>query len=170
MTSASIMVSILRSSVRLRVPYRRIVFGMSFFDILASMSWAVSSLPMPKTSGSMGAYGNQGTCDAQGFFINVGITGSLMYSVTLGYYFDCIIRQNLRYEDFRKHREIWLHTVPTIANVALGIYCIADDLINPGLNFCAPGFPSLPDCLIDPDVPCKRDLGLSFILIFGLEF
>lgn len=154
--SASIMSSILRSSVRLRVPYRRIVFGMSFFDILASMSWAVSSLPMPKTSGLMGAYGNQGTCDAQGFFMNVGITGSLIYSVALGYYFDCIIRQNLRYEDFRKHSEIWLHTVPTIANVALGIYCIADGLINPWMTFCAPGSPSPSDCLVDPDVLCER--------------
>ena len=64
--SATIVVMIIRSPTKLSNPFRRIIFGISIYDVVQSLSQASGTVLSPK--GSMpGALGNDGTCTASGF-------------------------------------------------------------------------------------------------------
>ena len=54
--------------------YNRIVFAMSFFDVFTSMFMFASTWPIPEdTEGVVFASGNQRSCTAQGFFLQLGL-------------------------------------------------------------------------------------------------
>ena len=81
--SATIIVSIFRSQVKLNSIYRRFIFGMSSFDVIQSFSQLLSSLPMPANDTIWGSVGNDITCEMQGFFIVLGFCGAVLYSLSL---------------------------------------------------------------------------------------
>ena len=70
-SACTIVIMILRSATKLTKPYRRIVFGMSLYDIVNSFAAVSSAFPSPMGSRFM-AMGNTQTCVAQGFLTQVG--------------------------------------------------------------------------------------------------
>ena len=51
---------------------------LSVFDLLGSMAYMLTSLPTPATEYVYGAKGNDASCTAQGFFIQIGAIASYM--------------------------------------------------------------------------------------------
>jgi hypothetical protein len=68
--STTIVTMILRSTTKLKKPYRRIVFGMAVYDIIQSLALTTSVFPSPSGT-RMWAIGNDATCSAQGFILQV---------------------------------------------------------------------------------------------------
>lgn len=61
--SGSLIVMVLRSQTGLKVPLRRIFFGLCIYDIIYSLANALSSLPIPKEDAWIwGATGNVQSC------------------------------------------------------------------------------------------------------------
>jgi len=66
LASGTLAVMILRSELKLTVPWRRIFFGLCVYDCFQSLANAFSTLPIPKGQGMWGAIGNISSCEVQG--------------------------------------------------------------------------------------------------------
>ena len=72
--------------------YHRILFAMSVIDIMQSGAQMLTTIPMPKDKpGVWGNFGNTATCEAQRFFVQLGITMPL-YTVCLTIYYFLAVR------------------------------------------------------------------------------
>jgi len=114
---------------------QQIVLGMSIFDICSSIALMFSTLPIPKyetfdhaeteegyvvppvPSGIYGAMGNEGTCKAQGFFIQLGLT-SAFYNMALSIYYFLVIKYGVRESRLQKHR-LWFHVPALLVGFSL---------------------------------------------------
>ena len=137
---------------------------------------------MPKGEpGIPGAMGNQGTCDAQGFFLMLaGNIGSCLYTCSLSIYFLCIIKFSMTYQEFGRKYEPLLHIGSVFVSVATVLSCLLVGGINPIQNVCTMvAYPA--DCLTNDDVECIRGekaflyynisygiVGITFSVIFGI--
>jgi hypothetical protein len=81
--SATIIVSIFRSNVKLSTIYRRFIFAISVFDVLQSISQGLSTIPMPADDVYWGSSGNAVTCGLQGFTTVLGVNGVSWYNLSL---------------------------------------------------------------------------------------
>ena len=85
--STLLIAHILRSHQGLSTTYHRLVFGLSFADILfSSAALGLSSLKVPQDVGYSwipGARGNVDTCTTQGFLITVGLYMSIYYNSSI---------------------------------------------------------------------------------------
>jgi len=102
---------------------QQIVLGMSVFDLCSSAAHMFSTLPIPEyeyfniddddderrmdiepiPSGIYGAKGNQATCGAQGFFLQLGYTSAL-YNMALSVYYLLVIKRGVRESQLQKFR------------------------------------------------------------------
>lgn len=111
--------------------YHRLLLSMSIFDVLSSCALFMSTWPIPADTPSKivyGAVGNQGTCSAQGFFVQFSM-GTVLYNATLSVFYLLSIRFRWSPQRVAKKAEPWLHAVPVlfalgtaIAGVPLGLY------------------------------------------------
>ena len=119
--SSSILYDILKDrNVKMKRPYCRIMLELSLFDILASSSYALSTIPMP--AGTIyGARGTTQTCTAAGFFIHLSV-GSLLFNLMLTIYYTLSGRYKMTDEDFAKKYERYMHATGVVftLSVALG--------------------------------------------------
>jgi len=137
------------------------------FDVMSSTAFAFSSLPVPKGwPGVPGAMGNQATCDAQGFFLVLGVTGSLLYSCSLSIYFLCIVKYKMTYQEFRRKYERFLHIFVIVYSVTAASVTVADGAINPLAMKCiCTSYPA--DCLTNDDIECIRGENAFVYYIIG---
>ena len=97
---------------------------MSVFDIVSSIAWALTSVPIPEYSpygfptGIYGARGTDQTCTAQGFFVQLGVTGAL-YNLSLSCYYTLAIALGWTETKLRRVR-IFLH-LPAVIGLALAL-------------------------------------------------
>ena len=100
---------------------------MSSFDVLSSIAWGLTTLPINRydqygyPTGIYAAWGNTGTCKAQGFLLQLGFTGAL-YNLTLSLYYTLVIGYGWPETKLRKVR-IWFHT-PVLIGVSLACAAI----------------------------------------------
>eukprot|EP00956_Cyclotella_meneghiniana_P046042 scaffold396303_cov63-Cyclotella_meneghiniana.AAC.1 len=85
MGSLFIIFNILRSGRRKEL-YMQIMIFMSMFDIIGSAAYSFTTLPTPTDDYLYGSQGNDATCTAQGFFIQVGTVAAYM-NVSLSFYY-----------------------------------------------------------------------------------
>ena len=78
--SLTIIVMIARPSVKLSTTYHRLIFGISVFDLIQSLTQASSSLPMP-AGVIWDAIGNSTTCDIQEFLTVIKLINFHLFSV-----------------------------------------------------------------------------------------
>lgn len=130
---------ILRSHERLSTTFNRLLFGLCVADIMASFAYALGSVMTPKDVNYWiwNARGNAGTCDAQGFFWQVGMISSLLYNCSLCIHSFAIINYGKSDDYIRNRVEPWLHGAtlyPLIGGVIMlvrqnfnlcGSYCCA---------------------------------------------
>lgn len=140
LTGSSIMcTSIALSTKSLSTPYRRLVFGLSFSDILSSLSLVIGPFAVPAgtriptdTFGSISrwASGNVATCNLNGLGIIIGFCGNGVYTMGLCIYY--IIRQKEKVPDdiFFRNTEIYMHIFFIIFSALSSIFAWVTGNIN----------------------------------------
>jgi hypothetical protein len=152
--SGTIIYMILRSPTKLNKPFRRIIFGMSVYDMVQSFPSVISALPSPAGS-KWGAIGNRGTCATQGFLIQLAALGSPLYNLSLAFFYLCIIKFNMTNEQFQKRVENKLHVISNFLPWSTAIYLLITENFNFNPVNCWIG-PDPIDCIHNPDVECIR--------------
>ena len=150
--SISLIVSILRSNQKLSTVYRRLIFCLSAFDVIQSISQGMSSLPMP-TGTVWGAIGNDVTCDIQGFLIATGFCGTVLYSLSLTVYFLLVVKYDMSEAKIKKYAEPFLHAVPIVYSLIGAISMYGTNNYNSAGPVCWIA-PEPLNCENDPEVEC----------------
>ena len=81
----------------------QIMIFMSMFDIIGSAAYSFTTLPTPTDDYLYGSQGNDATCTAQGFFIQVGTVAAYM-NVSLSFYYYLAITKGMNEERLRSYR------------------------------------------------------------------
>jgi hypothetical protein len=89
---------------------------MSFFDIIGSVAYAFTSLPIPKDYFIQGSSGSDASCTAQGFFIQVG-TVAAYTNVSLAVFYLLQIKYGWSETRLKKVRP-WLFACPIVVGMA----------------------------------------------------
>ena len=115
-----------------RNTYHRIIFGMNVMDLLALIAWFFTTWPMPQdTEGVAGAKGNQGTCDAQGFFSQLSIA-TVLYNACLAIYFMLVIKWGWTEHRIKQAKlEYYVHAVCIGVGIGTAIVAQIFELYNP---------------------------------------
>ena len=89
--------------------YHELMVGIACFDLCTAFAWAFATAAIPADDGYSisGAEGNDATCKAQGYFIQLGFT-SVLYNVSLAMYYLLVIIRSWRERKLRKIR-LFLH-------------------------------------------------------------
>jgi len=127
---------IFRSKTKMKSVYHRIMFGMSFFDILQSVAMAITTVPMPKDmiyqqfEGLI--VGTDVSCRAQGFMFIFGSMASTTYNAVLCWYYLCVLHFQLQDETIRRHIEpFFFHVLPIAYGATVASLSWTFDLIHP---------------------------------------
>ncbi|CAB9502721.1 expressed unknown protein [Seminavis robusta] len=107
--------------------YHQLLAGMSSFDLMTAISWAFATAPI-NDNRIEGAIGNDATCTAQGFFIQLGFT-SIFYAMSLAFYYYLVIACG--WKEFQLQKILlFLHGVPLLVGFTLAFAAIPEyDLI-----------------------------------------
>ena len=89
---------------------------MSFFDVLGSVAYAFTSAPIPTEYYYPGSHGNDATCTAQGFFIQVGTVAGYC-NVSLAFYYYLTITKGMNESSLRPYR-LWFFICPIVIGMA----------------------------------------------------
>jgi len=92
---------------------------MSIFDIIGSIAYAFTSAPIPTEYHLQGAHGNDATCTAQGFFIQVGVVAGYT-NVSLAFYYLCAITKGMDESRVSKFR-LWFLISPIVVGLTFAV-------------------------------------------------
>ena len=155
--SFTLIVMILKSKKKLATPYRRLIFGMSCFDIFYSFTSMLSFLPIPAADDMWGAVGTRQTCSFQGFLVFLGATGCPMYNLSLCIFYLSIVVYRFKTRKFVRYIEPLLHIFPILYSFIIGIFLLMKGYFNAGADYSVCWIAPYPkECLTDPTVPCER--------------
>ena len=99
------------------------MFGMSCFDVVNSIAWIFSTAPIPvydengNRNTIYGAMGSNGTCVAQGFFLQLGLT-SIFFNISLSIHYFLVIVKGWKARRLQFAR-VWLLLLPIVAGFSL---------------------------------------------------
>lgn len=150
--SSFIVWNIIHKPSERRTTYHQLVFGMSCFDIITSLAYALTGVLLPPYSGQYQAHGNHATCLLQGFMIQLGET-SVFYNLLLAVYFLLLIKYNWKERRFRQYRN-YFHLPILAIGVALAGGCLP--YIVPQLGFCYIAIP--------PEYPNRIPISMFFAI------
>ena len=115
----------------LSTPYRRLIFGMSVFDIMQSLGILTGPFAVPSgSSNAPWAIGTTASCELNGFISLLGSVAVPIYTFALSVRFFC--KLNLRMDDevFTKKIEKWFH-LSILLVVILCFVALVMDTFNP---------------------------------------
>ncbi len=157
LSSALILNVIVRS--RINSTYHQIMFFMSSWDIIFSLSIGLTSIPMPidviyPFKGPK--YGNVSTCEIQAFAFILGAGFTLSSNMFLNIYYLCTIRYQVREEKFQKYAWPLFLIMSTTFTMWLAIKLLLAGYLNPTPyeSFCMVG--TYPHNCNGKDIPCLR--------------
>ena len=145
------------SNQRFTTTHHRIMACMSVFDIMASVCMALTTLPMPsddilRFAGPM--LGNKTTCQLQGLFILLGLTGGSALYVCLSWYFVCRITLKMDTHTIQKRLEPVFYVYTLVLSIAMATIILKHNMIH--------SFPRFSFCIIAPDLtPCVNNYTLE---------
>ena len=105
--------------------FHELIMSMSVCDILVSTADALSTLPIPRyddngdPTGFLGARGTEATCTAQGFLIELGLIGGVVYNLALSFYHLLMIRY--RWREDRLRRVARMFHIPMVIGVCFAL-------------------------------------------------
>ena len=114
--SSLMIVSVLQDGQKRKKVIGELIIFLCGFDIIGSLGYAFTSLPTPEEDYIHGAVGNEASCTAQGFFIQIG-TISLYINVSIAFYYLLIIRFSWRE---RKLKLSWFYYMLFIVPILIG--------------------------------------------------
>jgi len=135
LASVLIIFIIFRSKTKMGSVYHRIMFGMSFYDIIQSLAMAFTTVPMPKNmiyeqfEGLI--IGTEDSCRAQGFMFIIGMLASTSYNAMLCLYYLFSLHFQLTDDKIKRYIEPALHALPSIAGLVGAWFSLHSDLIHP---------------------------------------
>jgi len=150
-------------------PYRRLIFGLSFADIIQSASILIAPFSPPKGAPrSPWAVGNVGTCDAQGLFTYMGNLGVPLYTLALCIYYLCKVKYRMSGDVFTRRIELKMHAFIILYVCIAGLATVITKSINviPTGSYCHVS--SIPaGCRSNSSYECARGLKAApFVYLF----
>lgn len=139
-------------------PYRRILIGLSFADILQSLALLVGPFVPPKgTHQSPWAIGNITSCEIFGVFAYAGGLIVPLFNLLLSIYFLCKIKYKMTNEQFRQKIEKRMYTFIVLFVGGSSLTAVLTRNINPvGTgNACHMAWVPI-ECQGNPDIECER--------------
>ena len=122
--STLIVLDVLGHKRKDRGVFQRLMLGMSLCEMMNSFSMLMATLPVPRDlDGVWGAVGNDATCVAQGFVMQLGGSACFVYNATLTLYFLLVVKYRLR-EEVLKKREWIFHVGPWIFGFGSSLTCL----------------------------------------------
>ena len=162
LSSLTIMFMILISKKKLSVPFRRLIFGLSLYDVIYSFAHVVTWVTLPSTNGV--TIGNQETCTIQGCIKFIGNVGSPMYSASLCINYACVIILSMKMSTFETIIEPFLHIIPLLWSLIGATYLSIQGFFNINPNAISCGIQPYPsNCVQDETIPCQR--GKNFMKV-----
>jgi hypothetical protein len=133
-----------------KLPFERIMIGLSISDLLHSLRCMTMDIPVPRDiPGTQFAFGNQASCSAQGFFAQLSIIG-LYYSTSLSIYFVLCINPNIDDNTIKQRYEPFLHAIPIMFSILSAFVGLFLGMNNPS--------PSGQECWLAPSpFGCDND-------------
>ena len=165
------------STTGLKSPYSRIIFGLSFADVLQSLGILLSPLATPDDPLNISGRGNEQSCDATGFLTVLGSLAVPLYTLHLTYYFLKRVKYKVKPSDFANGEEKWLHIFIWVYSISVTVYSLAKGQINP-TNYGASCFIAAKPlgCDKSDDQECIRGEGarktnvLAVLFLLGITF
>jgi hypothetical protein len=149
--SSLIMLSLLHPRKGLSVK-DRLLFGLSLTDTIFSLIIIPWSLFIPEGM-TWGARGNDATCTAQGFLIQLGHAPTF-YQAGLAHYYYMTIRYGTSDQEFSKRYERWIHFMSVLWPLGTAVAGLYLDLFNFSHVGCWIA-PNPLGCNIDDQVECN---------------
>ena len=123
--------------------YYRLMLSMSTSDFIVSLAWFCTTWPIPKDENSLdnpsevvyGNVGNQQSCTAQAFFIQLGII-TPFYNALLACYYYLTIRREWKESEFKKRVEYFGHFVSISFGLGTSIAGLIMELYNNSVVWC----------------------------------
>jgi len=116
----------------LATTYHRIMFGLSIMNFFVALAAGLSTIPAPRDTPGVLAFGNTLTCDIQGF-ISMFISGAFLYNFFLSVHYCLMICFNIHEDTISKRIEPIMHllalgwpTVTAIVGQFLKLYNFAE--------------------------------------------
>ena len=103
----------LKSHLRILLIQLQLLSTLSLFDIMGSTAYALTTLPTPASDELYGAKGNERTCTAQGFFIQIG-TIACFINVSLAAYYLLTIKYGWTEEMWKRRHATFILVIPPI--------------------------------------------------------
>ena len=122
-----------RTSSSNNLTYYRLLLGMSTFDAMASIAYFMSTWPIPEeTPFSYNNVGTIATCTAQGFFVQLGLVGAILYSGSLSTYYLLTIKYGWKQSQITSSKiEYWFHGIPIVFTIATSVAGLVMEIFNP---------------------------------------
>ena len=157
--SSTIIAMVFRSKKKLGDPYRRIILGMSIFDICVSLAFVLKIFKTTEEQpNAWFALGNQTSCNILGFLHFAGLNGALLYNLSLNIYYLCLVKHNMMASFYRQRVEPFLHGVPIVWGVVSASIIVFTGHMNPAFAGDCLIAPYPVNCLDKPGVECIRGL------------
>ena len=118
-------------------PRDRILMGMSSLDVLSSIAWIFGPMASPTDaiSNQHWSFGNQTTCEAQGFGIQLGF-GVPVYNSCLCIYYALTIVHGMEDDTIRKYIEVFFHVTSLGFAYGTAISGLILDMYHTKGSFC----------------------------------
>lgn len=121
---------VLQSEKNRQNPQQRLVAAMSCIDVAVSLLWFFTNFFVPPWSEEVAwASGNESSCSAQGFIVQLSI-GAVLYNTSLSLYYLLVIRYGFSEARIRKF-EKWMHIMPLVFGFGTAITAVCLNLYNP---------------------------------------
>ena len=159
-SSSAVIYFVLRSGSKLSTTYHRIMFFLSFWDIVGSASISLTTIPMPKDTiypfegKKLGSFA---TCEAQAFLYFVGTVFAICGNVALNIFYLCSIRYKMKEERIKKFVEPVMLFFAVLLTVPVPVVLLLGNFLNPSPfeSYCSfGGYPK--ECTNRDDVQCIR--------------
>ena len=109
--STWIIVEVCTSKTKRSHPYHRLLLAMSLYDAIGSISFFMSTWPIPASQSNdqqVWTVGTTQTCSAQGFFVTLGVAVPI-YNALLALYFLLVVNYNISDRTLRTRVEPAMH-------------------------------------------------------------
>jgi len=157
-----ILYDVLSVSKKRQNVYYQLLITVAIFDIVTAVAWCFSTAPIDKEIADhvYGALGNEATCKAQAFFVQLGFT-SVFCNVSLAIYYVLTISRG--WKEFQLKEIRWyLNGIPLVAGIGLACGALTNyHWIEYGCHILPPPEGDMWPILVFAVIP----LGLSIISI-----
>ena len=172
--SVFVLQNVLRSPTRRRRVMTRLLVGMALMDLLFTITTILGPLAVPRSFSNMyptsisWAVGTWETCQAFGFVGQSASIASVLYNVSLTFYYLVTIRYGWKERRLRR-RELWLHGIPLLVGWGTGLAALLLEFFNPTLLSCRlASYP--PRCGGTSGIPCERGENVDVLKLLNNAF